>query len=122
MTKIENALDACKFIQSMCFRSGKIDLVPMAYAIRNRLDDGGNLHQIAIECGSRKVGENSSTYDPGDDEPCMEAVSIVTGVFAGLYDDPTNGATRFHRHDHCPNWSKTLQASALLGSYIYYRE
>ena len=117
-----DALSVCSLIKNTVHVRENYDFLPISYAVKNRLKSGGTLHDIAMDCRHDNVGEISSTFEYEDREDTLKALSIVTGVFAGLYDDPTNGATRFHRHDHCPEWSETLQASALLGSYIYYRD
>ncbi len=122
MTKIENALRVCEIIYSETQEFEKIDILPITYALRNRLAKGEHIGQVASDCAVRKMGDNSSFCVNSASEPCLESLSIAAGVFAGLYEDPTHGATRFHRHDQCPAWSKTLEASALLGPYVYYRE
>ena len=34
--------------------------------------------------------------------------------------DPTRGATRFHRHDETPDWSRRSIPVALIGHYLFY--
>ncbi|MCP5083210.1 MAG: hypothetical protein GY948_16095 [Alphaproteobacteria bacterium] len=117
-----HALKASKFVQFVATRDGITDLIATSYAIKNRLSKGGELHHIARDLEVSNMGDFSSTCHNTDEEPCLKSLSVVAGVFAGLYDDPTNGATRFHRHDQCPGWSLNLQPCALLGPHLYYRD
>jgi hypothetical protein len=47
------------------------------------------------------------------------AVSCL--VWAGDLKDETNGAIACHRHDTIRKWARTRVATALLGSFIFYR-
>ncbi len=122
ISRIEHALKVSELVQREARKDSKTDLVATAYAIFNRLPQGGNLDHIAIDRKSDKMGDFSSTGSETPVEPCFKSLSIVAGVFAGLYEDPTNGATRFHRHDQCPGWAEKMQPCALLGPYLYYRD
>lgn len=121
MTPLENALSVCNLVRKEFRDTEFYDIIPIVYAIKNRLSRGESLDQVVRELKSPKLGDYSFSGGGQSGEPCLTSLSIVAGVFAGLYDDPTNGATRFHRHDHTPAWADGLQCTALLGPYIYYR-
>jgi len=49
------------------------------------------------------------------------ALACVSLVWDGVVPDPTNGATRVHRHDSFPEWSQNCEATALIGSMLFVR-
>lgn len=48
------------------------------------------------------------------------ALATVCLVCSGDIADPTQGATRFHRHDEMPEWARLAEPRALLGRRFYY--
>lgn len=122
MTQFATALRLSGIIQEVSPNPGENDIIAMAYATRNRIGKGGTLDDIIAEASLPERGQNScqTAVNPADSD--LKSLSLVTGVFAGLYDDPTRGATRFHRHDRTPSWAQGRVPNALLGSYMYYRE
>ena len=120
--KMKHALRVSEFVRIEAGKNSETDLIATAYAIYNRSLRRDNLDHIAFDRKSDNMGDFSSTCPETAVEPCFKSLSIVAGVFAGLYEDPTNGATRFHRHDCCPSWAENMQPCALLGPYLYYRD
>lgn len=53
---------------------------------------------------------------PGYDRLCKQAEAVLQAQVA----DPTFGACRVHRHDECPQWSRRLMPSALIGPFFFY--
>ena len=121
-TDLNHTLATSKLVQLVATRDRITDLTAIAYAIKNRLSKGDAFSHIARESGMPEMGDFSSTCPNPDEQTCLKSLSIVAGVFAGLYEDPTQGATRFHRHDHSPAWAVNLQPCALLGPHLYYRD
>jgi hypothetical protein len=48
------------------------------------------------------------------------AFAIACLVVSGDMEDPTAGATHFHRHTENPEWAQAATPKALIGSYVYY--
>lgn len=48
------------------------------------------------------------------------AIAIACLVVSGDLEDPTDGATHFHRHSEDPEWAQAAMPKALIGGYIYY--
>jgi len=48
------------------------------------------------------------------------AFAIACLVVSGDMEDPTGGATHFHRHTENPDWAQAATPKALIGSYVYY--
>lgn len=58
---------------------------------------------------------------PGFQDPDFcRALAMVCLVCSGDLPDPTNGATRCHRHDSLPEWAQSLLPTALIGSLLFY--
>lgn len=55
-----------------------------------------------------------------DNAQFSRAFSTICLVWNGDVEDPTNGATRCHRHDQLPNWAMEAEPSALIGSRFFY--
>ncbi len=121
MNHIEDTIKVCNLVERFINVDKNIDEIATTYAITNRLRRGDSLDQIILDHESTKMGDHSSTTVEEPAEPSLRSLAIVAGVFAGLYEDPTDGATRFHRHDRAPEWAAGLQCTALLGPYMYYR-
>ncbi len=116
------AIKASALLKHETLKDRKIDEIATAYAIINRLHKQNTSSRRASKSDPTNMGDFSSITCDLPHPICFESLAIVAGILAGLYEDPTNGATRFHRHDQCPGWSKNLQPCALLGPYIYYRD
>ena len=99
-----------------------MQIIAMASAICNRLKRGDQLESIvggsllSNKCLSELV---SSSPAP---EAFLRCLSLTAGTFAGRYDDPTDGAIRFHRHDQAPAWAKRHESYILLGAHFYYHD
>lgn len=122
MTYISVALKLSELIQNISPPAEESDYVAIAYTTRNRMERGGCLDDIITEARLTEVGQNSCQAACSAPDSILRSLSIVSGVFAGLYEDPTRGATRFHRHDETPSWAEGRPSNALLGPYIYYGE
>lgn len=72
---------------------------------------------LIANAGVRANGE----LTPGFHDPayCL-AFSNVCVVVSGQSDDPTRGATHFHRHDRLPPWARDREPLALIGSWFFY--
>lgn len=88
--------------------------VAMACAILNHMrrygrDDGG------------QGGAPARTAEASRAERLpWQAFAIACLVMSGDMEDPTDGATYFHRHTENPHWARRARPKALIGSYIYY--
>lgn len=51
----------------------------------------------------------------------LRALARICRVAAGAEADFTRGATMFHRHDEAPPWAEGAEATALIGSFLFYR-
>lgn len=120
--EIEHAVKVSELIQREVEEISENDLIAISYIIHNRLSKGSGIDLADVDQAFRGVGDFSSTCRAAHLETRFKSLSIVAAVFAGLYEDPTHGATRFHRHDQCPDWSRNLRPCALLGPYLYYRD
>ena len=49
-----------------------------------------------------------------------KAFGVVCLLWCGEYDDPTHGATCFHKHDETPVWARSRLPQALIGHWMFY--
>lgn len=100
------------------------------WVIRNRAEAAGDgpsaparLGQICRDVLWEATGLRQCAPEPANlsnAEWCrIYAVSCL--VWAGDLKDETNGAIACHRHDTIRRWARSRIATALLGSFIFYR-
>jgi len=59
--------------------------------------------------------------DAGMSRAQVLAMSVACQAVAGEIFDPTQGATRCHRHDIEPDWAAAHVATAILGDVVFYK-
>lgn len=107
--------------------SGLAEMARQAEALRRLASDEPLLTQTAIAAvihkralGSLDADCKSSCAAGFPDRCFCRALAIVCQVWCGAYEDPTRGATRFHKHDACPGWARARQPQALIGGWLFY--
>lgn len=111
-----------------------LEIARLAVAIRavleNEDDEEG---QVALACailnrmrhfgpdgeGGGGASARAGVWDVTDTGFCR-AFAVACLVLSGDIDDPTGGATHFHRHTDNPEWSRGAKPRALIGSFLYY--
>ncbi len=120
-SKVQQILQVTRFLCSELRDETEIGRIALISAIHNRMLKGENVSSI---CMDSDFGVGNACYDADKCDSRVEfftLLSNVAGVFAGLYPDPTKGATRFHQHNILPDWARNHQSTALLGKRFYYR-
>jgi spore germination cell wall hydrolase CwlJ-like protein len=123
-------------IQSYCpdphmqSRLTLIELTRMAELVRTEAGGECELSRVAVAWAIRNRGMAGAAAIPRDgteasgagrDGPAFwRALAAVCLVWSGEREDPTHGATRFHRHDELPGWARGREPVALIGSRFYY--
>jgi len=59
--------------------------------------------------------------EPKDLEAWGRAMYIASGVIAGKYEDPTNGAIWYHSNTISPNWNFVTRTTAKIENHVFYR-
>ncbi len=119
--KVQQVLQITRFLCSELKNETEIGRIALISAIHNRMLKGEHISSIweDADFSARGVWDGTGKCDSAVE--FIALLSHVAGVFAGLYSDPTKGATRFHRHNRSPNWARNRQSTALLGERLYYR-
>tara|TARA_R110002124_G_scaffold81373_2_gene214499 strand:- start:88 stop:477 length:390 start_codon:yes stop_codon:yes gene_type:complete len=116
--------------------SQAVELVRLALVIRDVLDeegqDAGEEGRVALACAilnrMRRFGPDDggsggaageSACDFGD-ASFARAFAVACLVLSGDIDDPTCGATHFHRHTLNPKWARRAVPKALIGQHMFY--
>lgn len=73
---------------------------------------------IAVHCDRTQGNGNGGAVE--DPAALDRALACVSMVWDGVVADPTNGATRAHRHDEQPDWAEHCQATALIGPMLFF--
>ncbi|MGB1547116.1 MAG: cell wall hydrolase [Alphaproteobacteria bacterium] len=81
---------------------------------------GGNLLERLCEEQIREARLSSDTQR--DERLFRAALRIARRALAGVLEDPTEGATRFHAEDAFPVWAQGRTPAAAFGHHLYYRE
>tara|TARA_R110000868_G_scaffold244926_4_gene501414 strand:+ start:9434 stop:9883 length:450 start_codon:yes stop_codon:yes gene_type:complete len=113
-----------------------VELVRLALAIREVLEDEGNAEseegQVALACAIlnrfRRYGpDEGGSGGAAGDRSCefgkasfARAFAVACLVLSGDIDDPTGGATHFHRHTLNPKWARRATPKALIGQHMFY--
>lgn len=105
------ALSICRVLEVEDDEEGQ---VAMACAILNHMrrfgrEGGGNGGAAVQPCESLNI-----------ERLPWRAFAIACLVVSGDMEDPTGGATHFHRHTENPEWALAATPKALIGSYLYY--
>ena len=105
------ALSICRVLEVEDDEEGQ---VAMACAILNHMrrygPDGGGQGGAPARAAEASRAEKLS----------WQAFAIACLVMSGDMEDPTDGATHFHRHTENPQWAQRATPKALIGSYVYY--
>lgn len=51
----------------------------------------------------------------------LEVTSLVSGVLAGMYADPTGGANHYHHKNINPSWANPNKITAQIGNHRFYK-
>ena len=118
-----------------------VELVRLALAIREVLEDEGNAEseegQVALACailnrfrrygpdegGSGGAAGPNAMRESGCDfgeASFARAFAVACLVLSGDIEDPTGGATHFHRHTLNPKWARRAVPKALIGQHMFY--
>lgn len=120
------------------------ETVSLAWTLRNlaedRMEAGSGPMEVDLaraqhlcrrlfaDLGMTPPGDEARANGNGADAGAFEdeagfnrALACVSMVWDGVLPDPTNGATRVHRHDRQPEWSQDCEATALIGSMLFFR-
>ncbi|MHC1744048.1 MAG: cell wall hydrolase [Syntrophobacteraceae bacterium] len=62
------------------------------------------------------------SVSPNDREFALCKAIAELAVHGHLKDDPTGGATHFHRNDRKPTWASKLTYLGQIGKHVFYRE
>jgi len=123
---------------------GQSELIALAWSLRNRaqtvLGHGNDARPISeadaesltramftdvgldtAEAAGRQNGHGRAA-GATDSVAFQQAQACISLVFDGLVPDPTNGASRVHRHDQEPCWANACEATALIGPLMFLRE
>jgi N-acetylmuramoyl-L-alanine amidase len=106
--------------------------VGVVYVVVNRSRDArwpGTLCEVVYQGGNKKQLHTCqfSWYCDGKKEsmvffPILErSAEAVAAVLDTGVDDPTHGATCYHRSDVKPSWARQLKPTARIGVHIFYR-
>jgi hypothetical protein len=111
-----------------------LEIAQLAVAIRDVLDmDDDEEGQVALACailnrirrfgpggeGSGGASARVGIWDVTDKSFCR-AFAVACLVLSGDIDDPTSGATHFHRHAENPKWARRATPKALIGRHLFY--
>jgi len=77
---------------------------------------GGDWASACIE-----ITDTPLHLDTGMSRAHILAMSVACRAVAGEIFDPTQGATRCHRHDMEPDWAAAHVATAILGDVVFYK-
>ncbi len=102
----------------------------LAWVLKNRLQQAiagfGNIPNIAGACETvlreavgRAASELSRPRVSDDEWRRIRALNYL--VWTGDIADRTGGAIACHRHDTAPAWARGRTATALLGSFLFFR-
>lgn len=116
--------------------------VAVAWVMRNRVIAAqafaarlGRAHPLFGDgtlVGACRAPRQFSAWNPGDanaaklaqvgfeDAAYCRAFAVGCQVWGGLINDPTGGATHYHRHDIEPAWAKSMTPKALIGAHMFY--
>lgn len=114
--------------------SGLAGMMRLALAIRDLMEDEGEEGRVAIACAvlnrMRRFGPDDEDGGPQGgaaarapdvfDPVLCRALAVACLVLSGDLDDPTDGATHFHRHTEQPGWARRATPKALIGRHIFY--
>lgn len=107
-------------------------MMRLALAIRDLMDDEDEEGRVAIACAAlnrmRRFGPDdggsqggAAAHAPGLADPGLcRALAVACLVLSGDLDDPTGGATHFHRHTEHPEWARRATPKALIGRHLFY--
>lgn len=111
------------------------EMMRLALAIRDLMEDEEEDGRVAIACaalnrmrrygpegeggGGAPSGPAAHARDFSDPALCR-AIAVACLVLSGDLEDPTGGATHFHRHTEEPGWARTATPKALIGQYMFY--
>lgn len=111
-----------------------LEIARLAVAIREVLEDEDDEEgQVALACAilnhMRRFGPSGEggggasahvgVWDVTDTGFCR-AFAVACLVLSGDIDDPTDGATHFHRHVESPRWARRATPKALIGRHLFY--
>ncbi len=114
-----------------------VEIARLAVAIREVLDSEGGQDdeegQVALACAilnrMRRFGPSGEggggaaahvgVWDVTDTGFCR-AFAVACLVLSGDIEDPTGGATHFHRHAENPKWARRATPKALIGRHLFY--
>lgn len=110
-----------------------VALARLVFEIRDLMADEGEEGQVALACaifnrmrrygpdGEGSGGAVMAAPPAGLPDPAFcRAFAVACLVLSGDMDDPTNGATHFHRHSDNPDWALGLRPKALIGQHFFY--
>lgn len=107
-----------------------VDLARLALGIRDLMEEEDEEGQVALVCAilnrRRRFGPEGGGAPQGRSdfdftEPMLaRAFAVACLVLSGDLDDPTDGATHFHRHDENPRWARRATPKALIGGHLFY--
>lgn len=116
-----------KTVLALSHHESELSQIAIAHVIRNRLAVRPETSQISEVCADVLRFDRNTKSEPlvqnlcfNDESRYWRALALICNVWSLDYDDPTQGATRFHRHDVTPDWAKGLDANALIESRLYY--
>jgi N-acetylmuramoyl-L-alanine amidase len=107
--------------------------VAVAHVVLNRVKAqsyfGGTISDVILKPGHfpsfNQDGTNRTQLrrvPPGDRELALCKAIAELAVHGHLKDDPTDGATHFHRIDRKPSWASRLTYLRQIGKHVFYRE
>jgi len=111
---------------------GREGMTAVAWVIRNRVADArwpGNPRRVVLEKHQfsawlereANIGNLHTMATAGwADGIYREAHAIAAAVFAGLLDDPTDGATHYHTTAVEPAWADPEAETARVGDHVFY--
>ena len=115
------------------------ELIALAWTLRNRAELVWSETGVLREADARQMaslmladlgfgaetpqsnGNGHAAHLP-EDRTFQQALAFVALVCDGLLPDPTNGASRVHPHNVEPDWAGACEATALIGSLMFFRE
>jgi len=91
----------------------------LAEQVSKALQD--DMEGVSSKNGSRLNGAPQPCGSGGSEEAFNRVLACVSMVWEGVVPDPTHGATRVHPHDQQPQWALDYEATALIGSLLFFR-
>jgi hypothetical protein len=86
-------------------------LLALAFLVKNRLARAGTETleaRLPVTAGA-----------PASRALRAAAEAALARAYSGEAADPTKGATELHRHEEAPDWAERLEATALIGPYLF---